>query len=149
MTPEITKALSQIYKGKKSWPKSLQDELLAIAHHEQLNVLQPLIYDDVKLKETLDTNHAYSRRSNWLAPPFQVVFSAQFETDDEKLKVKFDPPEGVIDWVKGSDKSLANQGDRMEFVNEIAKKFNDLMGDPKYGPYMLAQLRTIRGWLNE
>ena len=107
-----------------------------------------MIYEDAKLKETLDMNHAYSRRAGWLAPPFQVVFSAEKDTDDPELKVQFDPPEGVLDWMGGSTKSLGNVGDRMEFVGRIARQFNKLMFSPKYGPYMISELKKIRGWLN-
>ena len=148
---EIKEALAEISKGRSPGKKqsaSQQAELLLIAHHEQLNILQPLIYEDAKLKETLDMNHAYSRRAGWLAPPFQVVFSAAKDTDDPELIVRFDPPESAWDWVKGSNKSLGSTTDRMEFVGRIAKQFNKLMLSPKYGPHMLSSLKNIRGWLN-
>ena len=148
---EIKEALAEISKGRSPGKKqsaSQQAELLLIAHHEQLNILQPLIYEDAKLKETLDMNHAYSRRAGWLAPPFQVVFSAAKDADDPELIVRFDPPENAWDWVKGSNKSLATTDDRMKFVDKIAKKFNDLMVSPKYGPHMLSSLKSIQGWLN-
>lgn len=148
--PDMQKAFAEISKGKLTgkWPDSLQAELKFIANHEQLNILQPLIYEDAKLKETLDMNHAYSRRAGWLAPPFQVVFSAAKDTNDPELKVIFDPAGGVLDWALGSNKSLTDTTDRMKFVGDIAKQFNKLMLSPKYAPYMLSELKKIRGWLN-
>lgn len=144
-TPKMQEALQEISRGKAGWPKSLQTELFAIAHHEQLNILQPLIYEDAKLKETLDMNHAYSRRAGWLAPPFQVVFSAAKDTNDPEGKVIFDPAGGVLDWLSGSNKSLANTTDRMKFVGDIATRFNKLMLKKK--PYIEGELHKIRGWL--
>lgn len=148
--PDMQKAFAEISKGKLNgkWPDSLQAELKFIANHEQLNILQPLIYEDAKLKETLDMNHAYSRRAGWLAPPFQVVLSAAKDTDDQELIVRFDPPENAWDWVKGSNKSLGNTTDRMEFVGRIAKQFNKLMLSHKYAPHMLSELKKIRGGLD-
>jgi len=145
-TPKMQEALKEISRGKEGWPKSLQAELLAIAHHEQLNILQPLIYEDAKLKETLDMNHAYSRRAGWLAPPFQVVFSAAKDADDPELIVRFDPSVGALDWLSGSNKSLANTTDRMKFVGDIATRFNELMLKDK--SYIEGELRKIRGWLD-
>ena len=145
-TPKMQEALKEISRGKEGWPKSLQAELLAIAHHEQLNILQPLIYEDAKLKETLDMNHAYSRRAGWLAPPFQLVFSAAKDADDPELIVRFDPSVGALDWLSGSNKSLANTTDRMKFVGDIATRFNELMLKDK--SYIEGELRKIRGWLD-
>lgn len=146
--PDMQKAFAEISKGRRDgkWPASLQAELVAIANHEQLNILQPLIYEDAKLKETLDMNHAYSRRAGWLAPPFQVVFSAAKDTNDPELKVIFDPSGGILDWMLGSNKSLASTTDRMKFVGDIATQFNKLMLKDK--PYIEGELRKIRGWLD-
>ena len=91
-------------------------------------------------------NHAYSRRAGWLAPPFQVIFSAAKDTDDPELIVQFDPSVGALDWLSGSNKSLANTTDRMKFVDRIAIKFNKRMSDRK--DYMEGELRKIREWLH-
>lgn len=122
-------------------------ELKAIASHEQKNVLQPLIYNDAKLKETLDAAHALGRRfGHWLSPHFRVVYSAAPHTDDPRLISRFDEPQGLWDQAKGTDKSQANQKDRIEFVEEIAEKFNGLM--EKQEGYMHAQLAQIRKWID-
>ncbi len=54
-----------------------RDELIEIAKHEQLNVLQRLIYGDKELIETMDMNHRFSRLTGgWVSPQFKLVFSA-------------------------------------------------------------------------
>jgi hypothetical protein len=148
VTQQIRDAYGHISKGLQRKGEYQRKELLAIAEQEQINILQPLIYDDPKLKETLDLNHTYSRRFNWLTPPFQVVFAMERDTDDPELKVQFDPPGGAVDWLKGSSKSLANVEDRMQFVRDIAKQFNKLMADKKRKAELEANLLKLQGWLN-
>lgn len=125
--------------------KSQQAELVAIAKHEQLNVLQPVIYDDPMLKKSLDLNHSYSRRFTDVVTPYlQLVFSATQNSSDPTNFVRFDPPAGFVDWLTGPNKSLANKEDRMGYVNDIAKVFNKKMQTKR--AYMEDQIRTISGW---
>lgn len=122
-----------------------QAELVAVAKHEQLHVLQPVIYDDAKLKETLDLNHRVGRRmGDSLVPYLQLVFSAQPASEDASKVVRFDPPEGLVDRVGGTSKSLSNPDDRMKFVAEIARNFNRLMDQERAG--METELTKIRSW---
>jgi len=121
-------------------------ELREIAKQEQLNVLQPLIYDDVKLGQTMDLNHDISRRFPGISRRYQVIYSAAPTTNDPTLRTVFDPPSGAMDWVGGATKSLANSGDRMAYVADIAKKFDDLMTDRR--AYMDGELQKIRAWIN-
>ena len=122
-------------------------ELAIIAQHEQVNVLQPLIYNDPELKKTMDMNHEFSRLTGgWLSPQFKVIYSFAPKTNDPNLQTVFDAPDGLKDRFTGAKKSLPNKDDRMEFVNKIAKKFNGLMSTDL--PYMEGELRKIQGWLN-
>lgn len=122
-----------------------QAELIAVAKHEQLNVLQPVIYDDAELKETLDLNHQVGRRfGETFAKYAELVFSAKEKTADADQIIRFDPPSGAWDRVAGSNKSLATSSHRMDFVASIAKKFNLLMTSERV--YMEDQLKIIRGW---
>lgn len=122
-------------------------ELQEIAKQEQINVLQPLIYEDAKLAETMAMNHKYSRMTGgWLSPQFKVVFSANAKTNDAKLEATFDAPEGIKDRFFGTRKVFTNKDDRMVFVEQIAKKFNELMEGRR--PYMDGELRKIQAWLN-
>lgn len=124
-----------------------QNELLAIAEQEQINVLQPLIYDDPLLKITLDTNHRFSRLTNgWLSPKFKVVYSANAHNENPELETVFDAPHNAKEQFLGKIKSLANSDDRMHFVRDIANEFNYLMS--KKRSYMDGELRKIARWTN-
>ena len=122
-------------------------ELIEFAKQEQLNILQLLIYRDAKLIKTIDANHAISRYSGgFLSPRYAVVYCAAPKTDGSKLQTAFDQPKGLWDYATGTKKSLPNPVDRMKYVNEIAKKYNDLMATQR--GYMEGELQKIRGWLN-
>lgn len=151
VTPEVRQAYSfliaefQAGRSEKfAWQK---EDLKTIAKQEQLNVLQPLIYDDAELIKTMNVNHAVSRYTGgFLTPRYAVVYSAAAKTDDPKLQTVFDPPTGVWNYLAGPTQSLPNAVDRMKYVDEIAKNFNDLMTERR--THMDAELQKIRGWLN-
>lgn len=122
-------------------------ELVAIAEQEQVNVLQPLIYNNPLLKETMDVNHRFSRVTNgWLSPKFKVIYSAKPANEDPELETVFDAPNGIAQRFFGKRKSLPNVNDRMSFVQEIAKDFNLLMETRR--EYMDEELRKIEGWMS-
>ena len=58
----------------------------------------------------------------------------------------FDAPDGLKDRFFGTRKVFTDTDDRMEFVGEIAEKFNKLMD--KSRPHMDGELRKIQAWLN-
>ena len=150
-TPEIKSTYDQLRaQFKAAHPnekqRKRQQELAITAEHEQLNVLQPLIYNDKKLKSTMDTNHLLSRWSKGLlSPEFKVVFCFNPQVEDKSLQAIFDVPTGIQDRYLGDRKSLPNERDRMKFVEEIATKFNGLMVKRRH--FMEAELRKIQGWI--
>lgn len=152
VTPEIREAYGILVKEYAASTKEdrfarQKQELVKIAMQEQLNVLQPMIYEDLFLKKTMDANHEFSRYSGgFLSPRYEVVYSASPKVDDPELKTVFDAPDGIKDWASGPKKSLSSPKDRMFYVGEIAKDFNDLMA--KKRSYMETELRKIQGWLN-
>jgi hypothetical protein len=108
--------------------KRQRNELVAIAEQEQLNVLQPLIYDDPLLKVTMDVNHRFSRLTNgWLSPKFKVIYKAAAVNNDPELETVFDAPKSVVERFSGEVQSLPSPADRMRFVQKIAKDFDFLM----------------------
>ncbi len=124
-----------------------QLELVVIAEQEQINVLQPLIYDDPKLKETMDMNHQFSRQTDgWISPKFKVIYSFSGANTDPQLETVFDPPKGIKDRFMGKRHSLPNQAERMVFVGRIAKDFNRLMDTRR--AYMEKELRKIHSWMS-
>jgi hypothetical protein len=124
-----------------------QKELVAIAVQEQVNVLQPLIYNDLLLKETMDTNHRFSRLTNgWLSPKFKVIYSSAAHNEDPELETVFDVPDQAWERIFGDRKSLPSQNDRMLFVDELASDFDRLMTTKRV--YMDGELRKIAAWLS-
>ena len=152
VTPEMRSTYATLIKeasmkGKDDKFAQQQAELQFIAKQEQINILQPLIYEDAKLAETMAMNHKYSRMTGgWLSPQFKVVFSAKPKTDDPTLEAVFDPPTGAWNQVFGARKVFTDKGDRMKFVGTLADKFNYLM--TKRRSYMEGELRKIQAWLN-
>ena len=127
--------------------KEQQLELATIAEQEQLNVLQSLIYDDSKLKETMDMNHQFSRQTDgWISPKFKVIYSAAGSNANPELETVFDPPKDTKARFLGSRDSLPNPDDRMKFVAEIAADFHRLMEQKR--SYMEAELKKIQIWVS-
>lgn len=123
-----------------------KQELVAVAQQEQINVLQPLLYNDPLLKITMDTNHRFSRLTGgWISPKLKVIFSREATNDDPEIEAVFDAPADTFHQFSGTKKSLPNQRDRMEFVAQIAVKFNKLMAARP--DYMNGELKKIAGWV--
>jgi len=123
-----------------------QEELMAVAQQEQLNVLQPLIYNDPLLKITMDTNHRFSRRTDgWLSPKFKVIYSASAKNDAPTLETVFDAPSSTLERFAGELQSLPDPSNRIKFLKKIAEDFNSLMKERR--PYMDAELQKIAGWM--
>jgi hypothetical protein len=152
VTPEISSAYTFIIAqydavGKNGKHSKKMKELELVARHEQVRVLQPLIYDDANLKITMDMNHQFSRLTGgWISPQFKVVYCFNPNINDSNLQTVFDTPKGMKDRYIGHRKSLPNVIDRMDFVGDIANRFNSLMASQL--PYMEGELRKIQGWLN-
>lgn len=152
VTPSIADAYGHLVNQHGEDNKSnrlieQKKELVAIARQEQINVLQPLIYNDPLLRETMDTNHRFSRLTNgWISPKFKVIYSFSPTNTDPELESVFDAPENSIDRYFGPIGSLPNQEDRMKFVAQIAEKFNSLM--KKRPSYMEGELRKIADWVS-
>nr|WP_314539392.1 hypothetical protein [uncultured Massilia sp.] len=147
-TNETRTAFSHLVTQYRSASKASSKflELVTIAQQEQINILQPLIYEDTKLKETLDLNHFSARLSGgWIAPPFKVVYSSQPSTTDPSLETVFDQPKNKYEQFFGKRNSLPIQDDRTEFVRNIARQFDALMKNKTQ--YMEQQLKEIRQWL--
>jgi hypothetical protein len=123
------------------------NELKAIVKQEQINILQPLIYNDEKLQKTMNPNHPFARLSYGLMTTrYRVIYSAQPDTGSPDLQTVFDEPTNTWNRYAGRQKNLPNQDDRMEYVGQIAKDFHHLMQTRR--AYMEGELQKIRGWLN-
>ncbi|OWT71422.1 MULTISPECIES: hypothetical protein [unclassified Achromobacter] len=139
--------ISEFHGGPEAQSTTQLKELKLIAAQEQLNILQPLIYDDQKLKETMDMNHRFARASGGImTTKYRVIYSAAPTTDNPKLQTVFDPPSGrwsgVWHGIINHQKSLPNANDRMKYVGQIASDFHNLMLTQR--EYMEKQLREIQ-----
>ena len=150
-TPAITESFENIvkeYHADQSFKVHWQTkELVAIATQEQINVLQPLIYNDPLLTKTMDANHRFSRLTNgWISPKFKVIFRASPTNNDPELEAVFDSPKNTLDQLTGTSQSLPNRVDRMIFVSQIAQKFNKLMLTKR--SYVESELKKIEKWVS-
>ncbi len=110
------------------------EHLMAIAKHEQLNILQPLIYDDPDFAWWVKTQR--SAWVNWASPQLKLVFAAACDTDDPELES-----------VAPGDTQLEIYKSRMKWIAQAANKFHGLM--QKKTSYMESQLQTMASWADQ
>lgn len=138
--------------------------LLAIAQHEQGEVLQGLIYDnpdfqkwlgaqrralasadDTAINESMSTVTIKSGLSDGpdalvatiraLVPNLQLVLTSNYKTKD--IKYRSDAPDRLV---------LENYRKRMDWIQNAAKKYHELMMTQQ--TFMLGELQTIESWLD-
>lgn len=113
--------------------KNVQMEhLVAIAEHEQGEVLQPLIYEDPNFSRWTEAQRAWYLRP--LSPAYELVFSHQCSQRDNELISKA-PRDMVVE----------DFSSRMDWIQKAAEKFHDLMSER--ADYMLRELNTMAGWV--
>ncbi|WP_250471108.1 hypothetical protein [Caballeronia sp. GAFFF1] len=110
--------------------------LLAIAQHEQGEVLQGLIYDDPSFCGWLGTQRIASKAPlvGALVPSLRLVLSPEYQTDDEELNS--DAPEGLV---------LEDYRQRMSWIKGAARKYHNLM-QGKRRSQMYVFLTEIKSW---
>ena len=107
---------------------------MAMAKHEQGEVLQGLIYDDPEFTDEL----ALQRNMNdsllgGLVPDLVLHFTADKTTNDPALINK--APKGLV---------LEDYNQRMKWIKNTANQFHLLMDTRT--KYMFGELRTIASW---
>ncbi|MFI8146391.1 DUF2515 family protein [Acinetobacter sp. ABJ_C5_2] len=141
--PNIKKGMDWVDKFEKTTNKDLRpsiqfEHLMAIANHEQGNVLQPLIYDDSDFSKWVE-------RQRWpvvkkFSPTLNVVFSHSCDTNDPRLES-----------IAPDDTVLENLKSRMKWITDAAGVFHGLMQGTTFKSdiaYMEQELRTIASWVN-
>lgn len=108
-----------------------------LARHEQINVLQPIMYEDAKLVALLRANHAYYVTNIGFLPkisqPIELTLAGQCQSVADERTVEF------------SESPFANLADvdqRMEFVLRAAAQFDALLSSDKRG-LVEASIREI------
>ncbi|WP_313646969.1 DUF2515 family protein [Pseudomonas sp.] len=121
--------IEEMREGKAREDKQLES-LMAIAKHEQLKVLQPLIYDSWVFQKLLDMQALVE--GNLGVPRRLAAMSIACETND---------PDYDTIMTKGK---LYNDNDRMNFIKEIANNYHRLMRSKR--AYMEENISHISSW---
>lgn len=118
---------------KKRASKIQYEHLIAIANHEQGEVLQPLIYDNWVFSGSVAAQRAPVL--NWFSPDVELVFSHACQTETKSLKSV--PPEGT---------KIEDFTSRMAWITKAADQFHLLMQESR--SFMEKELRTMAGWVD-
>ena len=109
--------------------------LIAIAKHEQGEILQPLIYDDTNFNKWIKRQRRYLLLS-LLSPATELLFTHKCSIDNAEFK-----------FVAYKDLILEDFRSRMDWIEDGAEMFHNLMR--KKTKYMQAELEIIAKWVDE
>lgn len=137
LTKDITKAFQYTRSFERSSDyeerRALQlQSLMMIANHEQITILQPLIYNEWVFNKSLDIQAALEDLP--LIPKRVAAFTTTCDTENEQRRVQM------------KDGNLYETADRMKFITAIAEKYHILMHEDV--EYMEGTIRTISSWSN-
>jgi hypothetical protein len=115
--PEIFRAFKAIEAG------DIQGSVLELAAHEQLNILQPAIYQDPVFETALRANQAswVTGFPSGVAEEAQLTLAAQCKVNDSRS----------IGFSNSAFANLAEKDQRMEFVRRAAGQFDRLLKGPQ------------------
>ncbi|WP_224770872.1 DUF2515 family protein [Pseudomonas sp. FEN] len=136
VNPHILEAFETIKKCEQAAtdnkPDLQFDSLLAIANHEQLEILQPLIYENQIFQKVLDLQALTEGLPGF---PLRVAaFSTACDVEEENLREQM------------TEGDLYNETHRMKFITKIANKYHSLM---QYDTeYMEERITSISNWSN-
>jgi hypothetical protein len=125
---EISDAFDQIEQG------NLGRSVQLLAQHEQVNILQKILYDDVVLQKLLAMN--------------QYAWATGFPTGDYEeirltLSAECRAKTGFTSWFsRAKDAKLWVADERMQFVRRAAERFDQLLNSPER-PRVEASIRAI------
>lgn len=128
---EVLEGFRAIAKG------NISESVRHLAAHEQINVLQPVMYEDAQLVTLLRSNHAYYVTNIGFLPdiaqPIELTLTGKCKPMEDGRTIKF------------SESPFANLADvdqRMAFVLRAAAQFNQLLGS-KQRPEIEASIQDI------
>ena len=116
--PEIVPAFEAIEAG------DIFESVRLLARHEQINILQPAIYEDFLMRSLLQGNQAASsfayvtNFSTGLEQPVQLTLANQCAPLQDGRSIEFS---------RNGSANLANVDERMPFVLRAAKQFHNLL----------------------
>ena len=125
---EIRDAFGQIENG------DLALSVESLAQHEQVNILQKILYDDAILQKLLAMNqYAWAKEFP----------SGYYEEIKLTLSAECRAKTGFTSWFsRNKDAKLWVADERMHFVKQAAKRFDQLLNGPER-PHVEASIRTI------
>lgn len=150
-TKQVGDAFDYVKKFEATVSKERQrsyqfENLMALARHEQRNILQPLIYNGEDFKWWVQVQrggadvgkwtwgHAVGIATSWMAPKLKVAFVAACDADLPEFED-----------VAPENTKLEDYDSRMTWITAVAEKFHGLM--IRYPGKMEAELSTIAGWV--
>ncbi|WP_370263216.1 DUF2515 family protein [Limnobacter sp.] len=134
--PEIIPAFEAIERG------DIFDGVGLLARHEQQNILQPVIYDDWRMRSLLQGNQGASALahvtgiSTGLEQPVQLTLANQCGPIHDGRSIEFS---------KNAFADLANLDERMAFVMRAARQFHQLLRSPERGAIEKEILQIAEG----
>lgn len=156
VTDEIRKGFKYVAAiEKESSPTERRDKqfkhLIQIANHEQLKILQPLIYENGVMQGWLKMQRALENKvTGFIIPDLELVFTSDCELDMTKVKNRHSaqhapmPKEEELVSKAPEDTVLENSKSRMKWIGKAAEQFHGLMG--KYPDFMELELQTMTKW---
>jgi len=143
---KLVEKIEEMDEGDKLRSNVQLKHLQAIANHEQLSILQKLIYDHPIFAKWIK-----KQRNNWfynlMSPAYELVFSADCDTEDESLKSKAPDDMKLEEAGTLEDAKDDHPKTRMGWIGKAAEQFHDLMQKRKDD--MERELSTISSWVNE
>jgi hypothetical protein len=108
------------------------ENLMALARHEQGNILQKLIYDDSDFIWWLKAQR--TAPISWISPSLKVAFVSACDVSDAAFYN-----------VAPADIKLEDYKSRMAWINRIAVQFHGLMNT--HAAQMKTELETMAAWV--
>lgn len=131
-----TKKFEKLGSTKKNERKVQQKiNLMQLANHEQREVLQKIIYQKSNFKAGLAL--AEIGRGKMSIPELQMIYTSEVDTDDPDLKN-----------IAPDDIKLADITKRMDWIEDVAEQFIELMNGEKRGK-VEGEIVKIAGWINK
>ena len=125
--------------------------LIQIANHEQLKILQPLIYEDGVMQGWLKMQRALKNKiTGFIIPDLELVFTSDCELDMDKVKHRHSaqhapmPTEEELVSKAPEDTVLEDPQSRMRWIGKAAEQFHGLMG--RHQGFMELELQTMAKW---
>ncbi|WP_395344334.1 DUF2515 family protein [Ningiella sp. W23] len=131
----LTSEVEVMSDGRQRKDKQMA-HLMAVAQHEQNEVLQPLIYEDERFSDwSKFQREGWFGIAKFFSPALELVFSHSCSIRDGRLKSE-----------APDDMKVEDFDSRMKWITTAANKFHGLMSTER--AYMMGELRTIATWYN-